>query len=265
MNFFHKIGKKSIRSLQIFLIYHTLAVFCRVAVVIVTIRQRLTTIFDNHCKMRIDIIVILCVILMIGRRYKNRIEVNCFNTKLLQIIKFIQNPLQISAVKFTHIHQSRVSSPFFHLVYMRTDITVFIVHDIIRLIAIAETICVDLVHNRPFCPVRRMKSRIQAIGILWIWHIHISLLIKIHYGTAFFNLEIIRKWNFSQFHFDGIKIKYLVGVFFAHFTGRFFMNQINLVYIPFCRTATKSYLSVCFWFQWGHKSFCAGTKDCVST
>ena len=32
-----------------------------------------------------------------------------------------------------------------------------------------------------------------------------------------------------------------------------------------CRTATKSYLSVCFWFQWGHKSFCAGTKDCVST
>ena len=96
---------------------------------------------DNFSNMRINVVIILNIIFVIGRRNKQGIKINNINAKILQIIHLIKYTLQITSIKFV------------------PDILIFICQDIIRRIAIIEAIHVDLVHYRSLSPFRRLKAR----------------------------------------------------------------------------------------------------------
>ena len=50
-------------------------------------------------------IVILNIVLVIGRRDKNRIQVQDLHAQILQIVELLPDPFQIAAVKIPHIHR----------------------------------------------------------------------------------------------------------------------------------------------------------------
>ena len=83
VNLLNQFRKQCIACFQIFLRPGTDLVHRRITVALRALRKRRASVFDDPSVMRIDIIIILNIILMIGWRYKNRVEINNFYTKIL--------------------------------------------------------------------------------------------------------------------------------------------------------------------------------------
>ena len=82
MKFFHKFYKQRIAGFQILLIRHAFLILCSEMVFFLAFRQDFSTVFYNFSKMRIDIIIILYIVFVVGWRDKQRIEVNSFYPKI---------------------------------------------------------------------------------------------------------------------------------------------------------------------------------------
>ena len=104
MDLFYKSDKESIAGFQIHLICNSLNIFCSMGVIFIPFRQDLSSIFYNLSIMRIDIIIVLTVVLMIGRRYKQRVKIDHIYSQILQIIQFIQNSLKIPSIEIPDVH-----------------------------------------------------------------------------------------------------------------------------------------------------------------
>ena len=65
--------------------------------------------------MRINIIIILYIILMVGWRNEKRIKIDHLYAKLLQIIHLVKNALQIATIEIRHIHIFRITVPIRNL------------------------------------------------------------------------------------------------------------------------------------------------------
>ena len=109
--------------------------------------------------MGVDIIIILDIVLVVGRGYEQRIEVDHLHSQLLQVIQLLHDTRQISAVEFCHAEVLRVLPPVRHLAAIGLDIIILVVLYVIRRISIVEAIHQKLVHHRSFRPVRRRKAR----------------------------------------------------------------------------------------------------------
>ena len=168
VNLFHKSGKKSIAGLQILFVHHPLNIFAGMEIIIVSLRKTFSAVLHNHAIVRIYIVVILNIIFMIGRRYKDWIQIQNIHTQLLQIIQLIPYSLNISSIKCAHIHTIRTFIPIRHLMYAFVNINIFPVFHIIGCIPVAEPICKDLVHNSAFCPIRRFKARHNPERIVFL-------------------------------------------------------------------------------------------------
>ena len=89
MHLFYQFDKQLITCLKIADISCALLILCRMDIILCTCRKYFSVIHNNLSIMRIYVIIILNIILMIRRRNKQRIEVNNFNSKILQIIQLI--------------------------------------------------------------------------------------------------------------------------------------------------------------------------------
>ena len=181
MNFLYKICKPGVASLQIFLIHYPLLIDARLPVIFSTVRQRSSPVFCDQSQMRINVIIILGIIFMIGRRYKDRIQIQHFHSQLLQIIKLLPYALQISAIKILHVTYFRQLIPVCHPVHIPVQIPVFPVFHIVRWISIAETVRINLIHHRTFRPMGRVKVRNQAKRIGFLRMIRDSQFVKIKF------------------------------------------------------------------------------------
>ena len=76
--FLHKRCEQSVGSFQILKAAHSLPVFCRMAVVLIVALQAVSTVRQDHSKMRVDVIIILNVIFIRITSY------NVCYTKLLR-------------------------------------------------------------------------------------------------------------------------------------------------------------------------------------
>ena len=153
--------------------------------------HRLTAIFDDHAIMRIDVVIILTVVLVIGRRNKQRIEIDHFNSQILQIIQLVPHALKITAVEAAHIHGRRIGAPVGYLMYRTPNIDILTFRHIVALVTVAEAVHKDLVHDRALCPLRRMKSRRNTKCIAAL-NIHsCAQTVKIADCAALHHLEII--------------------------------------------------------------------------
>ena len=107
VHLFNQTDEQTVAGFQIADITHTLLVFRRTDIILRAIRQNLAAIRRDHTVMRIDIIIILNIVLMVGRRYEKRIKINHINPQILQIIKLIHYPLQITAIEIPDIKGRR--------------------------------------------------------------------------------------------------------------------------------------------------------------
>ena len=73
---FHQFHKKCIAGFQICRICHTCNIAGSLTVVSFATFQKISLVFYNLSDMRINVLIILNIILMIGRGYKQRIKVN---------------------------------------------------------------------------------------------------------------------------------------------------------------------------------------------
>ena len=66
--------------------------------------RQLPPILHDSSVMRIDMIIILGIILMIGWRDEHRIKIQHLYTQILEIIQLLPHALQIAAIETAHIH-----------------------------------------------------------------------------------------------------------------------------------------------------------------
>ena len=88
--------------------------------------------------MRIDVVIVLAVILMVGRRYKYGVQVDGLHLQPFQIAELIPDSFNITAVKPSHIHCGRKFIPVPDPFHRFPDINVFIRLHIIGRISVAE-------------------------------------------------------------------------------------------------------------------------------
>ena len=70
----HKPCEQFVGSIQIFTACNPVYISCRLLVIILTVFKQTSLILNDPAYMRIDIIIILDIILMIGRRDEQRIK-----------------------------------------------------------------------------------------------------------------------------------------------------------------------------------------------
>ena len=126
MSFLHYFCKKCITCFQILQIGHSVDITGGILVFILPVLQQFSLIVNDLTKMGIDIIIILNIIFMVRGRYKKRVKIDDLNPKILQIIHFIQNTLQVSAIELPHTHGCRVLIPVIYFCYTLTNITILI-------------------------------------------------------------------------------------------------------------------------------------------
>ena len=154
----HHLGKKGIARLQVDPVRHPGNIGPGVPVRLPGCHS-LLRIVDDPAEMGIDIIIILNVIFMIGRRNKKRVEVDHFHAKTFDIVQLVKNPLQIAAVKIIDIQRIRILVPVFHMMdRLFIHINIFSVLYIVYRISVPESVHKDLIHHRALGPVRRLKS-----------------------------------------------------------------------------------------------------------
>ena len=166
--------------------------------------------------MGINIIIVLNIVFMVGRGYEQRVKIDHLNPQLLQVVHLVQYALQVSSVELTDIHLCRIPSPVLYTVHRLPDIAVFIGQHIIGGIAIAETIGIDLVHYRTFCPVGSMEAGNDDKVIILVDLLHQSSHIKNTRDPAGLYLKIVRYLLVIQTHHISIIIKIIIALHSYH-------------------------------------------------
>ena len=108
--------------------------------------------------MGIDVIIILTIVFMVGRRDKYRVQVNSLHLQALQIAEFIPDSPDIASIETSHIHLGRKLIPVPHPLHGFPNIDVFIRFHIICRVTVTKTIYINLIHNCALAPIRYKKS-----------------------------------------------------------------------------------------------------------
>ena len=159
MNLFNKLCKINIACLQIASVCNSVNISCRMSIVMVTRCKNFSFIRNYHCNMWIYIIIILYIIFMIRRRYKQRIKVNNIYSEIFKIIQLIPYALQISTVEFPDTHRFRILIPILYFIDMLSYIIIFIIKYIVLWSSISKSINRYLVHDSTLSPRRNLVSR----------------------------------------------------------------------------------------------------------
>ena len=212
----HQFCKQAVACLQIPNVPCPILIFCRSGIVLFSFWKNLSSVVCNHAVMRVDVVIILNIILVIRRGNKQWIEIDDFNSKLFQIVQFIQNSLQISSMKSADIHCRRKFIPVFDFTDRLSDINVFSILHIVRWVSITEAIYKNLIHYSAFCPCRCGKSgHDPEIVILHRMFRYATSMIAELFTLAFYP-KIINKHRICKLHFCFIIIKHFPGGHLLH-------------------------------------------------
>ena len=158
VKFFYQLDEQLVAGFQILNIRRSFLILRSKPVLRHAFCQDFSPIFHDHPIMRVYIIIILNIVFVVGRRDKQRIEVQDFHAQILQVIQLIDHSLQIPAIELPHPHLIRIFIPVCYLPAVISYIKILPGLYIIGLVAIIEPVCKNLIHYRPFCPIRRRKS-----------------------------------------------------------------------------------------------------------
>ena len=110
-------------------------------------------------EMGINVFVVLRVVFVAGRGQKNRVQVDCLNPQVLQIIQLFHDPLEVSAVELAVADGGGRLIPVVHFYNRTPHIIIFPVNYIVGFVSIEKAVHKNLVHDSPDRPFGRMESR----------------------------------------------------------------------------------------------------------
>ena len=182
----HQFCKQAVACLQIPNVPCPLLIFCRSGIVLFSLWKNLSS------------------------------EIDDFNSKLFQIVQFIQNSLQISSMKSADIHCRRKFIPVFHFTDRLSDINVFSILHIIGWVSITEAVYKNLIHHCAFCPCRCGKSRHDPEIVIFHRMFRYATSMIAELFTLAFYPKIINKHRICKLHFCFIIIKHFPGGYLLH-------------------------------------------------
>ena len=162
----HKVPKKGITGFQVCFLGTANAVFTCLSVLRLSRKKHFSSIFNKPPQVRIDMVIILCVIFVIGGRYEKRVKVQNLNAKVTKIVQLLPNSFQVSTVKTMHIKRLYFGIPVLHCTDRPSQIDIFPILNIVLSIRIVEAIHKNLIHNRSLYPGRNKKIRKNGKSIL---------------------------------------------------------------------------------------------------
>ena len=257
----HKLCEHGVGRVQVFHAGHTADIALCLCVVIVSGRQKLSFVHHEFAQMRINVIVILGIIFVVGRGYEQRIKIDDFHAQILQVIQFIHNALQIAAVKLPDTHGCRPFAPISHMNRMLLYVRVLIIQHIVGGIPVAEAVHQNLVHNGAFRPVGCMKPRPEgkreAVAQI---PCDPQFVVKAM-GSAAPKFKIIPHHLVGKAERNRIIIKIRVTFFEGHPFLQRIADQINSIYIILLRADANRHLIPGIGFAGGNKIFRFVRKD----
>ena len=162
MEFFTETRKIGITCIEIVDRSDTFDVARSIPVVFFPVLHRMFHIVFYHGEMRINMVVILYIIFVAGGRNEQWIEIDHFNAEVLQIVQLLADALQIPSVKHAYICLSNGIIPQLGMECVPLHIVILIVLYVVVRIAVAKTVCQDLILHSAFCPGGNVKPRCKG-------------------------------------------------------------------------------------------------------
>ena len=162
VNLLHEMGKILVGRPQVLRIRDAVDEALRVHVVHIAFLQELSPVADDFGQMRINVVVVLDIVFMIGRGDKDRVEVDHFHAQLLQIIQLLLDAFEVASPEIPDIHVFGHTVPVADLAGMPVQVSVLIRQHVIGAVAVAETVRIDLIHHGAPRPFRRPEARENA-------------------------------------------------------------------------------------------------------
>ena len=205
----HKVLKDQVRGLQILPAGGTDPVALRMAVVRVPVRQQCPIVPGHGTHMRIHMPVVLGIILMVGGRHKERVEIDHPHPETVQIVQLLLYALQITAVEAVHIEGLRRCAPVLDPLRISSEIDVLVIQHIVVGISVPEAVDQDLVHDGALDPIRHVVAGNQLEGQRRVVTVGYPQAIVAHPSAVrSFGPKDIGKGLISHFHcgFEVIKV-----------------------------------------------------------
>ena len=152
-------GQQAVRSLQVGRVCRPGNISAGMDVPIVSFFQQGPRVPDDPAEMRVDMVIVLGVVFVIGRRDKEGIEINGLDTQVPQIIQLVHDPLQVTAVELPDVIGGRQLVPVLNTDHVAAAVVIFIRQDIIRPVSVAETVHEDLIHDAAGRPQGNLQAR----------------------------------------------------------------------------------------------------------
>ena len=157
VHFFHQLGEVFVRLFKVGFIGYAADIFRRVAVVLFPALHIVVEIVLDYGKMRVDIVVVLRVVLVVGRRHEQRVEVHRLNSEIFKVLQLLFHALQIAAVKVVDVERVGNSVPVMNFVRMSARIVILVVANVVLRIAVAEAVDVNLIEHPALRPVGHLE------------------------------------------------------------------------------------------------------------
>ena len=244
----HQMCKKFIAGIKIHFLGYSGNILLCLRIGLFSSRKHFSLIIYNFSNMWVNIVIILYVIFVIGRRHKQRIKVNHLNPELFEIIHFIQHALKVTTIKFPHTHGCRIFIPVLYFFCISLNIYILICKYIVCFITIIKTVCINLIHDSTLCPVRSGKSRNQRKLIIHAGLIRCAKLAIIAILKFIYYLKIILNCLFSKAIHRLIIIKHFCSFHQCHINPFSTDTQIHTICICLCRSETNFHFISGIWF-----------------
>ena len=159
VNFLYEVGKIFVALFEVDFRSYALYIFGRVAVVVFPVLHTVVHIFLDNREVRVDMVVILSIVFMVGGRNEQRIEINSLYAQILQIVEFFSDPLQIAAVETADVEFVGIFIPLGYALRVPARVVIFVVLHVVRGVAVAETVGENLIENGALSPVGNLEAR----------------------------------------------------------------------------------------------------------
>ncbi len=158
MHLFHKAGKVLVGLFQIGFIRYPAYIFGGVAVVLFPALHTVSHVVFYNREVRVDIVVVLRVVLVVGGRNEKGIEVHRLHAQIFKVLQLLLHALQIAAVKVVYVHSFGQFKPIAHLARVPARVIVLVVLNVVGRFAVAEAVAKNLIEHPALSPIGHLAA-----------------------------------------------------------------------------------------------------------
>ncbi len=199
--------------------------------------------------MRIHVVVVLAVVLVVRRGDEDRVQVDDVHAQVLKVVQLFHDSLQVAAVEIPDVHALGRGVPVLHPLHVLVEIAVLAGQHVICRIPVAETVRVDLVHDRPVGPLRRREARCDPERVSLRKVAGDPHLVVVEDHVLDLQLKIVADHRLADVDRHLIKIKTAARIRDLHALAHGSADEIDLVDVVFHRPKPDFHLLA------GHRAY----------